>query len=299
MTTSFDADDFLARSLRSLSIAELDADQRWSTWPETAHTLDRGPQPFPDWVVQHDGAIDTELGVLKTGKEADAFLLERALPAEQLTGAPGEAVLLVAKRYRSPEHSTFHRSNAYTEGRRTKDSREARAIAKGTAFGKQAAAGQWARTEFDVLGRLREAGLPVPYPVQILGTELLMEFIGTDDEHGAVAAPRLQETSPSAAQAERWARLLRAAVIDLAELGLVHGDLSPYNVLADTRLADPDPVIIDVPQVIDLIANPHGTEFLRRDCRTMCTWLRAQGAPPSAADPEDWVAAAWRTWAAR
>jgi RIO kinase 1 len=150
-----------------------------------------------------------------------------------------------------------------------------------------------------VLGRLREAGLPVPYPVQIQGTELLMEFIGTDDEHGAVAAPRLQETSPSAAQAERWARLLRAAVIDLAELGLVHGDLSPYNVLADTRLADPDPVIIDVPQVIDLIANPHGTEFLRRDCRTMCTWLRAQGAPPSAADPEDWVAAAWRTWAAR
>ena len=62
MTSSFDADDFFARSMFSLSLAELDEDQRWSTWPETAHTLDRGPQPFPDWVVQHDGAIDTEIG---------------------------------------------------------------------------------------------------------------------------------------------------------------------------------------------------------------------------------------------
>ena len=299
MTTSFDPDDFFARSMYSLSLAELDEDQRWSTWPETAHTLDRGPQPFPDWVVQHDGAIDTELGILKTGKEADAFLIDRALPEEQLTGAPGEASLLVAKRYRDPDQVTFHRSSAYAEGRRGKDSREARAMKKGTAFGKQVAAGQWARTEFEVLGRLWEAGLPVPYPVQIVGTELLMEFIGTDDEHGAVAAPRLQETSPDPATAERWARLMREAVLDLARLGLVHGDLSPYNVLADSRLAEPDPVIIDVPQVVDLIANPHGTEFLHRDCRTMCTWLRSQGASPAAVDPEEWVAAAWRGWETR
>src|SRR5699024_5689908 len=135
MTTPFDRDAFFAKSMYTLSLAELDDDQRWSTWPETAHVLDRGPQPFPDWVVQHDGAIDTELGILKTGKEADAFLIERALPLEHRTGAAGEAVLLVAKRYRSPEHSTFHRSNAYTEGRRGKDTREARAIARGSAFG--------------------------------------------------------------------------------------------------------------------------------------------------------------------
>ncbi|AXK44253.1 serine protein kinase RIO [Brachybacterium saurashtrense] len=294
MTSSFDRDAFFARSMYTLSLAELDEDQRWSTWPETAHTLDRGPQPFPDWVVQHDGAVDTELGILKTGKEADAFLLERALPAAQRTGAPGEETLLVAKRYRAPELTTFHRSSAYTEGRRTKDTREARAIAKGTAFGRQAAAGQWARTEFEVLGRLWRAGVPVPYPVQIVGTELLMEFVGTDDVDGAVAAPRLQETRPDAATAERWARRLREAVLQLAELGLVHGDLSPYNVLADSRQAAPDPVIIDVPQVIDLIANPHGGEYLRRDCATICTWLCAQGAPPSAADPEEWCAAAWR-----
>ena len=299
MTTPFDRDAFFAKSMYTLSLAELDDDQRWSTWPETAHVLDRGPQPFPDWVVQHDGAIDTELGILKTGKEADAFLIERALPLEQRTGAAGEEVLLVAKRYRSPEHSTFHRSNAYTEGRRGKDTREARAIAKGSAFGRQVAAGQWARTEFDVLGRLREAGLSVPYPVQILGTELLMEFIGTDDERGAVAAPRLQETTPDAGTVTRWAELLRGWVIDLARLGLVHGDLSPYNVLADSRQADPDPVIIDVPQVIDLIANPNGEEFLRRDCKTMCTWLRANGAPQALTDPEQWCAAARRSWQLR
>lgn len=296
MTPSFDRDDFYAKSMFTLSLAELDDDQRWSTWPETAHTLDRGPQPFPEWVVQHDGAIDTELGVLKTGKEADAFLLERALPEEHLTDAPGETVLLVAKRYRSPEHSTFHRSNAYTEGRRVKDSREARAIAKGSAFGKQASVAHWARTEFDALSRLWQAGIPVPYPVQIIGTELLMEFIGTDDERGAVAAPRLQETRPDTATATRWAELLRGAVIDLAALGLVHGDLSPYNVLADTRQDEPDPVIIDVPQVIDLIANPHGTEFLRRDCTTMCAWLQAHGAPTTLSDPEEWCAVAWRGW---
>src|SRR5699024_10086523 len=109
-------------------------------------------------------------------------------------------------------------------------------------------------------------------------------------------APRLQETTPDAGTVTRWAELLRGWVIDLARLGLVHGDLSPYNVLADSRQADPDPVIIDVPQVIDLIANPNGEELLRRDCKTMCTWLRANGAPPALTDPEQWCAAARRCW---
>ena len=89
---------------------------------------------------------------------------------------------------------------------------------------------------------------------------------------------------------------LRHVVEALGELGLVHGDLSPYNVLVDPRSGEEDLVVIDVPQVLNLVANPHGEEFLRRDCRTMCTWLAVQGAPPSAADPEEWVAAAWRGW---
>ena len=300
MTSSFDWDTFLSASYANLAgdtdVAALDHDQRWSTWPETAHTLDRGPQPFPGWVVQHDGAIDTELGVLKTGKEADAFLIDRALPEEHRSGAPGESTLMVAKRYRSPEHSSFHRSHEYAEGRRTTDTRESRAMAKGTAFGRKVAAAQWARTEFEVLGRMWSAGLAVPYPVQIVGTEVCMEFIGTDDDAGAAAAPRLQETRPTPGELERWALRLRDFVIDLAALGLVHGDLSPYNILADTRSAEPDPVVIDVPQVVDLIANPSGAEFLRRDCVNVCTWLRSQGAEPLAADPEEWFDAAMRQW---
>ncbi|MFC0675356.1 serine protein kinase RIO [Brachybacterium hainanense] len=289
MTSSFDWDTFYALSLAADSVAELDQDQRWSTWPETAHTLDRGPQPFPDWVVQHEGAIDTELGMLKTGKEADAFLIERSLPAEDLTGAPGESVLMVAKRYRSSEHSSFHRSHAYTEGRRGRDSREARAIAKNTAFGKQVAADRWARAEFDILSRLWRAGLPVPYPVQIAGTELLMEFIGTED---GAASPRLQETKPDPQTATNWAEDLRSFVIDLAALGLAHGDLSPYNILIDTRDGQFDPVVIDVPQVVDLVANTNGTAFLRRDCENVCAWLRARGADPALADPEEWFRSA-------
>lgn len=136
MTSSFDWDTFYATAFVTAGIDGADPllaltkpgpDQRWSTWPETAHTLDRGPQPHPDWVVQHAGAVDTELGVLKTGKEADAYLIERALPEPDRTGALGEATLMVANRCRSARHSSFHRSAAYTEGRRVKDSREARA----------------------------------------------------------------------------------------------------------------------------------------------------------------------------
>lgn len=289
MTPSFDYDTFYATSIAHLTGDAPDDpadDQRWSTWPETAHTLDRGPQPFPDWIVQHDGALDTELGVLKTGKEADAFLLERALPDASRTGASGEACLLVAKRYRSAEHASFHRSHTYTEGRRVKDSREARAMAKGTAFGREAAAGRWARTEFDVLSRLWAAGLPVPYPVQIVGTEVCMEFIGTED---GVAAPRLHEMRPDTRLAARWAGQLRDVVLALAALGLAHGDLSPYNVLVDPRDGAQDLVVIDVPQVVDLVANPAGTGFLERDCRNLCTWLRSQGAPPETADPVAWA----------
>ena len=295
MTSSFDWDTFYAASLVSSGLADPDEhpdapdepgpDQRWSNWPQTARTLDRGPQPFPTWVVQHDGAIDTELGVLKTGKEADAFLLERALPEHLRTGAPGERTLMVAKRYRSDQHSSFQ----YTEGRRVKDSREARAIAKRSAFGREAAADRWARAEFDVLSRLWAAGIAVPYPVQVQGTALPLEVVGPEDDGAPTAGRRLHEARPEPALADRWAVQLRHVVEALGELGLVHGDLSPYNVLVDPRSGEEDLVVIDVPQVLNLVANPHGEEFLRRDCRNVCTWLAAHGADPRLADPEDWV----------
>ena len=110
--------------------------QRWSTWPDVERGA-RGPDPRPDWVVTEQAAIDTELGILKTGKEADVFLLERAVDG-------GRATLMAAKRYRTEEHRTFHRSTSYLEGRRTRRSRDTRALQKKTAHGRAVASGQWA-----------------------------------------------------------------------------------------------------------------------------------------------------------
>jgi RIO kinase 1 len=241
---------------------EPDADQRWSTW-HSVEPLCRGPEPRPDWVVTSQAAVDTELGILKTGKEADVFLLERAVP----DAAPG--VVMAAKRYRSEEHRTFHRSASYTEGRRTRNSRDTRALAKKTAHGRAVAAGQWALAEWESLKRLWSLGLPVPYPVQIDGTELLMEWITHDGD----SAPRLAQTRPQRALLESYFAQVRDVLAELAQNGIVHGDLSAYNILAaGERL-----VIIDLPQVVDLVGNPAGPDFLLRDCTNVCTWFRARG----------------------
>src|SRR3954451_10909715 len=115
--------------------------QRWSTWL-AVERLSRGPDPRPDWVVTSQAAVDTELGILKTGKEADAFLLERAVPGSDELG---ESVVLVAKRYRGEDNRSFHRSATYTESRRTRNTRDMRAMTNKTAYGRSVAAGQWAR----------------------------------------------------------------------------------------------------------------------------------------------------------
>ena len=163
---------------------------RWSTWDQST-AGERGPQPYPDWLVTDLAAADTELGILKTGKEADVFLLDRAV------AGTGRSCLLAAKRYRSAEHRQFHRDIGYREGRVAAESRVARAIAKRTAAGRQMIADLWARAEFSALCQLYLAGIPVPYPAQILGTEVLLEFIGDPD---GTAAPRLAEIRPDGAE---------------------------------------------------------------------------------------------------
>ena len=254
--------------------------RRWSTWL-SVEPLCRGPEPRPDWVVTSQAAIDTDLGVLKTGKEADAHLLERAVPGVSPDqAAPGDYAVMVAKRYRGEEHRTFHRSAAYTEGRRTKSSRDARALAKRTAYGRSVAAGQWARAEWDALVRCHGLGLPVPYPVQVDGTEILMEWIQVDGPAGPETAPRLAQTRPEPDLLADYFGQLRSILVALAEQGLVHGDLSPYNVLAaGERL-----VVIDLPQMVDLVANPAGADFLLRDCTNVCAWFRQRGLDPAVAD---------------
>lgn len=240
--------------------------QRWSTWLDV-EPLCRGPQPRPDWVVTSQAAIDTELGILKTGKEADAFLLERAVPGSD---AVGESVVMVAKRYRSSEHRTFHRAASYTEGRSVKRSRDERALKRKSTWGKIVASSEWAISEWSALQRCWELGLPVPYPVQIDGTEILMEWItGPDGE----SAPRLAQTRPEAALLASYFEQLRDALVTMVRSGLVHGDLSAYNLLAaGDRL-----VIIDLPQIVDLAGNLAGPDFLLRDCTNVCTWFRARG----------------------
>ena len=246
---------------------ELGEGQRWSRW-EDLEALMRGPEPRPDWVVESSGAIDTELGVLKTGKEADVFLVEREDPHR-----PESAVVMAAKRYRDTDHRTFHRAAAYTEGRSMKRSRDNRALKRKSTWGKQVAAGEWAVSEWNALRRCWELGLPVPYPVQIDETEILMEWI-THSVDGVVdTAPRVAQVRPGPAVVEGYYEQLREALYTLVQAGLVHGDLSPYNTLAaGDRL-----VIIDLPQMVDLVGNPRGMDFLLRDCANMCAWFRSRG----------------------
>ena len=237
--------------------------QRWSTWLQVERGS-RGPEPRPHWVVTNQAAVDTDLGILKTGKEAEVFLIERAVP-----DGGGESVLMAAKRYRPEEHRSFHRSASYVEGRRTRRSRDARAIAKKTAHGRAVAAGQWAVAEFQALSQLWSAGVPVPYPVQIDGTEVLMEFIDVDGD----AAPRLAQTRPNGSLLVSYFEQLRDAMCDMARLGIAHGDLSSYNILAQGDRI----VLIDLPQVVDIVGNPQGMDFLMRDCHNACAWFVARG----------------------
>jgi RIO kinase 1 len=139
---------------------------------------------------------------------------------------------------------------------------------------------QWASAEFAALSQLCAAGLPVPYPVQILGTEVLLEFIGEPD---GTPAPRLAEIRPARAElTSLWDQLV-TALCALARLGYAHGDLSAYNLLVHRgRL-----VMIDMPQIVDVIANPRGAEFLTRDSANVARWFTAHGLTAATPAPAD------------
>lgn len=274
-----DESDFLKRGRHTPTLAdpdaEPDAEDIWSSWDRAVH----GPEPYPDWLVTELAARDTELGVLKTGKEADVHLVRRAVPDT------GRSCLLAVKRYRDAQHRLFHRDAGYLEGRRVRRSREMRAMTGRTAFGRQMIAGQWAAAEFAALSQLWEIGaasgrIAVPYPVQLLGTELMLEFVG--DAEAGEAAPRLAQVRPDAAELrDLWDQLVEALTV-LARAGYAHGDLSPYNLLVHAgRL-----VMIDLPQVVDVVANPQGGEFLGRDVRVVAAWFAARGMPATVTDPE-------------
>jgi RIO kinase 1 len=180
--------------------------------------------------------------------------------------------LLAAKRYRDPTHRQFHRDVAYQEGRKARKSRDARALKNRSAYGRHLAAGHWARAEFEALCLLHRLGAEVPYPVQIIGTEILLEFIGRPD---GSPAPRLVEVPHRGTELTGLWDQAEHLLHGLAAAGYAHGDLSPYNLLVDGERL----VVIDLPQLVDLVANPQGASFLDRDAVNVADWFTARGLP--------------------
>ena len=193
-----------------------------------------------------DGVIDSVVRQLMSGKEAMVFVV-RCGPETRC-----------AKVYKEADKRSFRQAVDYTENRKTKNSRQARAMAKGTRFGRQAQEKAWQSAEVDALYRLAAAGVRVPRPYNFHEGVLLMELVADDEGN---AAPRLNdvEFTPEDA-ADLHARLIREVVRMLAA-GVVHGDLSEFNIL----LGADGPVIIDLPQAVDAAGNNHAPRMLVRD----------------------------------
>ena len=241
--------------------------------PEASTYLfaEHGPDPAPAWLITSDEARQRELGILKTGKEADVHLVER-------THGDSRNVI-AAKRYRQFEDRMFRNDKRYRAGRRTGESRLDRAIDHGNRIGQAFRADQWLTTEFETLCRLWSAGVPVPYPIQRLGNEVMLEFIGDDGQ----AAPRLVHAGVDGRAARALWDQLVDALRRMVRAGVVHGDLSPYNMLVDRgRL-----VIIDFPQAVDPVAHPEGLALLERDTINVCSWFAKRGVR---CDPSDLAA---------
>jgi RIO kinase 1 len=252
------------RSGRHLVAVDGDHDNDGDSGVYTSYDIAaHGPSPAPDWLITSLSAIDTPLGTLKSGKEADVALLDRSVPG-------GGGCLLAVKSYRDSAHRMFHRDSGYQEGRRVRRSRESRAMAARTTFGRDLLSAKWAGAEFGVLSALWKAGARVPYPVQLIGSELMMEFIGTPE---GVAAPRLSSFDGDTQEfTSLWHDLVDTLEL-LASTGLTHGDLSPYNVLVHGGAC----VVIDLPQAVDVVANPQGGTFLARDCRVIADFFERRG----------------------
>ena len=163
-----------------------------------------------------------------------------------------------AKIYKEATHRSFRQAVDYTENRKTKNSRQARAMAKGTRFGRQAQEAAWQSAEVDALYRLAAAGVRVPRPYNFLDGVLLMDMVA--DANGD-AAPRLNDVCFTAEEARTHHRTLLDEVVRMLGAGIVHGDLSEFNIL----LAHDGPVIIDLPQAVDAAGNNHAKRMLLRD----------------------------------
>jgi RIO kinase 1 len=193
-----------------------------------------------------EGLIDTVVRQLMSGKEAMVYVVRCGDDTR------------CAKIYKEATQRSFRQAVDYTENRKVKNSREARAMAKGTRFGREVQEAAWQSAEVDALYRLADAGVRVPKPHNFCDGVLLMELVC--DENGD-AAPRLNDVLLTAAQARAHHATLLVEVIRMLGAGVVHGDLSEFNIL----LAADGPVIIDLPQAVDAAGNNHAQRMLLRD----------------------------------
>ena len=193
-----------------------------------------------------EGLIDTVVRQLMSGKEAMVYVVRCGDDTR------------CAKIYKEASQRSFRQAVDYTENRKVKNSRQARAMAKGTKFGRQASEAAWQSAEVDALYRLADAGVRVPTPYNFCDGVLLMELV--TDEHDD-AAPRLNDVAFTPEQARTHHASLLTEVIRMLCAGVVHGDLSEFNIL----LAADGPVIIDLPQAVDAAGNNHAQRMLLRD----------------------------------
>lgn len=200
------------------------------------------------------GLVDSVSRQLMSGKEAMIFVVRC-----------GDDVRC-AKVYKEANLRSFRQSVDYTEGRRVKNSRRSRAMEKGSRYGRKAKEEAWQSAEVDALYRLAAAGVRVPKPYNFLDGVLLMELV-TDGEGNA--APRLNDLALTPEQAREIHRTLMQQVVRMLCAGIVHGDLSEYNVLVGNE----GPVIIDLPQAVDAAGNAHAGGMLERDVANLTACL--------------------------
>ena len=197
-----------------------------------------------------EGLIDTVVRQLMSGKEAEVFVVRIGNETR------------CAKVYKEATNRSFRQAVDYTENRKVKNTRQARAMAKGTKFGREAQEAAWQSAEVDALYRLADAGVRVPKPFNFFEGVLLMELV--TDANGD-AAPRLNDVQFTPEDARRHHATLLVEVVRMLCAGVVHGDLSEFNILLASHDGVDGPVIIDLPQAVDAAGNNHAERMLLRD----------------------------------
>jgi RIO kinase 1 len=218
-------------------------------------------EPHPLKSFLNDGTIIEVLGELKSGKEGTVYCCR----PNQKFGVG----LAAAKVFRSREHRTFRNQAIYRHGMVILNKRNARAVKKKTAWGRQVESGTWTHHEWEILQVMSSGGAPVPKPLALCDGVLLMEYIGDE----VTAAPKLQEVGLEPGAARPLFDDLVKTIELFLRLNWIHGDLSPYNVLYwRDRLT-----VIDFPQAVDARTNPSALDLLVRDLHNICGYWRRYG----------------------